>query len=316
MMTFNLTEGVVIRSTGSWYIVYTDNGETIHCRLRGHYRILGIRTTNPVAVGDRVSIQPEPERNTAVIIHIHERHNFIIRKATKLSKSAHIIAANLDQAVLVATIDQPRTSTGFIDRFLVTAEAYHIPAVIVFNKIDLYDDMQLQALEQLKKVYKDAGYGVLCVSALKGDNMEAFELLLKDKISLLAGHSGVGKSALINTIDSSLKLRTGEISSVHNKGKHTTTFAEMHQLDCGGWIVDTPGIKEFGLHNFESETLAQRFPEMRQRMTECRFANCTHLHEPGCAVKEAVENGTIATSRYHNYINMMSNDFTHEYERT
>lgn len=305
-----MPEGIVIRSTGSWYTVYADDGQTVLCRLRGQYRLKGIRTTNPLAVGDRVTFQIEPDQDTAVISHIHDRHNIIIRKATRLSKSAHIIAANLDQAVLIATIDHPRTSTGFIDRFLVTAEAYHIPAAIVFNKLDLYNDRNNETLNRLMSLYDAIGYAVLKVSALDGTNLNELKALLANKVSLLTGHSGVGKSALINTIDKNLKLRTGEISTFSNKGKHTTTFAEMHPLAFGGWIVDTPGIKEFGLYDFEAETLAQRFPEMRERMPDCRFANCTHLHEPDCAVKKAFENGTISPTRYKNYLNMLRNDFT------
>lgn len=307
-----MDEGIVIKSTGSWYSVYLSSGKTVQCRLRGQYRLKGIRTTNPVAVGDKVQIRYEEGRETAVILLIHERQNFIIRKATNLSKASHIIAANLDQAILVATIDHPRTSTGFIDRFLVTSEAYHIPAVIVFNKTELYDKEQSDKLDQLYTIYTSIGYTVLKVSALNGNGLTEFGALLKGKTTLLTGHSGVGKSALINKIDVNLKLRTGEISSVHNKGKHTTTFAEMYPINVGGWIVDTPGIKEFGLHDFEAETLAQRFPEMRSIMHLCRFANCTHVHEPDCAIKQALQKGKIAGFRYQNYLNMMNNDFTDE----
>lgn len=307
-----MLQGTVIRSTGSWYTVYHAGGNIYECRLRGKYRLEGIRTTNPVAVGDIVDIQPEPGRHTAVITKIHDRENFIIRKATKLSSSAHIIASNLDQAVVIATISQPRTSTGFIDRFLVTAEAYHIPAVIVFNKIDLYDSTQQDLLKQLTIVYQKIGYQVMHVSAIKKRNLDQFQTLLKNKRSLLSGHSGVGKSALVNAVDETLNLKTGVISSYHNKGKHTTTFAEMFPLSFGGWIIDTPGIKEFGLYDFEAETLAHRFPEMRANMPYCRFANCMHLHEPGCAVLEALHNGDIASFRYQNYLNMMANDFTND----
>jgi ribosome biogenesis GTPase / thiamine phosphate phosphatase len=305
-----MPEGIVIRSTGSWYTVFADDGQTVLCRLRGQYRLKGVRTTNPLAVGDRVTFRIEPDQATAIISEIHDRHNLIIRKATRLSKAAHIIAANLDQAVLVATIDHPRTSSGFIDRFLVTAEAYHIPAAIVFNKLDIYSSKNIETLNRLMDLYGGIGYGVLKVSAIEGTNLDGFIALLSGKVSLLTGHSGVGKSALINTIDQNLKLRTAEISTFSNKGKHTTTFAEMHPLAFGGWIVDTPGIKEFGLYDFEADTLAQRFPEMRERMPDCRFANCTHLHEPGCAVKKAFESGAISPTRYKNYLNMLRNDFT------
>lgn len=305
-------QGTVIRSTGSWYTVFQEGGKLFECRLRGKYRLKGVRTTNPVAVGDLVDFIPEPDMTTAIITKIHDRQNFIIRKATKLTSAAHIIAANLDQAVIIATIIQPRTSTGFIDRFLVTAEAYHIPAVIVFNKVDLYDENETRYLQQLTEVYTKIGYTVLQVSALKALNLDAFKLLLHNKKSLLSGHSGVGKSALINAVDPHLNLKTGDISAYHSKGKHTTTFAEMFQLGFDGWIVDTPGIKEFGLYDFEAETLSQRFPEMRAIMDQCRFANCTHRHEPGCAVLKALDEHDIATFRYQNYLNMLASDFTND----
>lgn len=305
-------EGLVLRSTGSWYSVLDDQGDVYQCRLRGQYRLKGLRSTNPVAVGDRVKIKIDEQENNPVITHIHDRINFIIRKSTKLSKASHIIAANLDQAVLVATIDYPRTSTGFIDRFLTTAEAYHIPAAIVFNKIDLYSEAHFQRLTELISVYHDIGYPCLKVSALTKRNLDDFVELMHNKTTLLSGHSGVGKSALLNAIDPHLDIKTGELSNYHNKGKHTTTYAEMHKLNFGGWIVDTPGIKEFGLYDLEKETLAQRFPEMRRLMSECKFANCTHLHEPGCAVKLALEEGKIAQFRYLNYVNMMNSDFSND----
>lgn len=305
-------EGIVIRSTGSWYIVRTEDGTTVDCRLRGQYRIKGIRNTNPVAVGDRVTIALQKDEPTAVIEEIHERHNHIIRKATNLSKASHIIAANIDQAVLVVTINHPRTAAGFIDRFLVTAEAYHIPAALVFNKIDLYNEPEKERLNHFMDVYSGIGYPCIEVSAKEGINIHRFIALMRDKVSLLTGHSGVGKSALLNASDPLLNLKTGIISEFSNKGKHTTTFAEMLELSFGGWIVDTPGIKEFGLYDFEKDTLAQRFPEMRALMSDCRFTNCTHIHEPGCAVKVALEKGAIATSRYKSYLNMTFQDFTPE----
>jgi ribosome biogenesis GTPase len=305
-------EGLVLRSTGSWYAVMDENGTVYNCRLRGQYRLKGVRTTNPVAVGDKVTFTIDAEGRSPVINNIHDRSNFIIRKATNLSKASHIIAANLDQALLVATIDHPRTSTGFIDRFLTTAEAYHIPAAIVFNKTDLYNDAQFIKLHELINVYSQLGYPCIKVSAETGDNIESFIQLMKDKTSLLSGHSGVGKSALLNAVDPNLNLRTGKLSSFHNKGMHTTTFAEMHSIEIGGWIVDTPGIKEFGLYDLEKETLAQRFPEMRRLMSGCKFANCTHLHEPGCAVKQALHENRIAQFRYLNYVNMMNSDFAND----
>jgi ribosome biogenesis GTPase / thiamine phosphate phosphatase len=307
-----LKEGLVLRSTGSWYTVLDESGLMHNCRLRGLHRLKGVRTTNPVAVGDKVSISFDKEGLSPLITHIHDRSNFIIRKATNLSKASHIIAANLDQALLVATIDHPRTSTGFIDRFLTTAEAYHIPAAIVFNKIDLYTPIQHDKLDELINIYTQIGYPCIKVSAETKENLDAFVQLLKEKTSLLSGHSGVGKSALLNAIDHRLNLKTGKLSSFHNKGKHTTTFAEMHPLPFGGWIVDTPGIKEFGLYNLEKETLAQRFPEMRRLMPECRFANCTHMHEPDCAVKQALSQNLIAQFRYLNYVNMMNSNFSND----
>jgi len=305
-----MPSGLVIKSTGSWYHVAAENGDTVLCRLRGRFRIEGIRTTNPLAVGDKIEFEMEPGKDTAMITNILPRSNLIIRKATRLSSAAHIIAANLDYLMLIATIAHPRTSTGFIDRFLATAEAYHIPAVLVFNKIDLIRDDTAEALQDLTTIYENVGYPVLHVSAVSGLNLDKLDQFLRDKMVLFSGHSGVGKTALINRLIPGINLRTGEISGKHQKGKHTTTFAEAIALPAGGWIVDTPGIKEFGLYDLEKETLAQRFPEMRRLMPECRFANCTHLHEPGCAVKQAISNGLIARTRYQNYMNMMLNDYT------
>jgi ribosome biogenesis GTPase len=304
--------GLVLKSTGSWYSVVDDKGRVFDCRLRGQYRIHGIRSTNPVAVGDIVDFVPEDDETKAVIMNIHERRNFIIRKSIRLSKASHIIAANIDLAVLVATLDQPRTSTGFIDRFLATAEAYHIPAAVIFNKYDLCDPLQQERTGTYVQVYRNIGYSAMAISAITGHHIQEFRELIKNKVTLISGHSGVGKSALINAVDPAFGLRIGDISSFNNKGKHTTTYAEMFPLSGGGYIVDTPGIKEFGLYDFDRETLAQRFPEMRSRMSECHFANCTHIHEPGCAVKDAVDKAEIAPFRYRNYLNMMEDDFTTE----
>ncbi len=302
----SLKSGVIVRSTGSWYIVKTDVGVLYSCKLKGSFKIKGIRTTNPIAVGDKVDFKlPEADR-TGLIVRIRERKNYIIRKATKLSKASHIIASNLDQAVLIASLVKPRTSTGFIDRFLVTAEAYHIPAVLVFNKLDLYDEKIKIQLDEYRKVYSAAGYFCLVTSAKKSFQMEDFKEMLRDKVSLLAGHSGVGKSALINKTDPSLNLKEGEISQAHLKGKHTTTFAEMFSLGFGGDIIDTPGIKEFGLVAFEKTELGQRFPEIRQLMYQCRFSDCLHINEPGCAVRKAVENGSFPQFRYQNYLNILN----------
>ena len=297
--------GRVIKSTGSWYDVRNDVGEVAMCRLRGKIRLDGLRTTNPVAVGDLVSYEKERDKDTCVIDKILPRTNVIVRKSVNLSKESHIIASNVDQAILVATIAQPRTSTGFIDRFTVTAEAYHIPVVIVFNKCDIYDEEQNAMAEKLMKVYNSIGYESFVISAKTGYNCDRLMAIMKDKMSMFSGHSGVGKSALVNRLDPNLNIRVGEISDVHEKGKHTTTFAQMYELGFGGYIIDTPGIKEFALYDMEKETLAQRFPEMRALMLECRFNNCTHLHEPDCAIKNAVEQGIIADWRYENYCNMM-----------
>lgn len=300
-----MQEGVVIKSTGSWYEVRNDNGEVVLCRLRGKIRLDGLRTTNPVSVGDKVIYEKENNKDTCVINKILPRYNVIVRKSVNLSKASHIIASNIDQAILVATIAQPRTSTGFIDRFLVTAEAYHIPTTIVFNKSDLYDEEQMAQAEELISVFNNIGYHSFMISAKTGFQCEVLKVIMKDKVNLFSGHSGVGKSALINRLDPTLNVRVGEISDVHEKGKHTTTFSQMFPLSFGGYIIDSPGIKEFGLYDMEKNTLAQRFPEMRELMHECKFSNCTHLHEPHCAIKNAVEQNIIADWRYNDYCNMM-----------
>jgi len=301
-------KGIVTKSTGSWYSVLKPDGTFIECRLKGKFKVLGIKTTNPLAVGDHVVFRVLREEGTGVITQILPRKNYIIRKATKLSKLSHILAANLDQAIIIVTLAEPRTSTGFIDRFLITAEAYHIPAVIIFNKIDLYNDGKMEELSTLKSVYEAAGYPCYAVSALTGENTGDVIELLKDRVSLVAGHSGVGKSALINTLEPGLDLKTKPISRAHKKGVHTTTFAMMFRLSFGGFIIDTPGIKEFGLYDLDRKTLAERYPELRALMHACKYTNCTHLHEPGCAVKEAVKNGEISMIRYDGYLRIMAND--------
>ena len=300
-----MQEGIVIKSTGSWYEVRNENGEVVLCRLRGKIRLDGIRTTNPVAVGDKVIFEKENNKDTCVINKILPRYNVIVRKSVNLSKASHIIASNIDQAILVATIAHPRTSTGFMDRFLVTAEAYHIPTTIVFNKCDLYDEEQLTYANELIATFENIGYHAFMVSAKTGFQCDELKEIMKDKVNLFSGHSGVGKSALINRLDENLNVRVGDISEVHEKGKHTTTFSQMFPLAFGGYIIDSPGIKEFGLYDMEKETLAQRFPEMRNLMHECKFSNCTHLHEPHCAIKDAVEQNIIADWRYNDYCNMM-----------
>lgn len=299
-----LIRGKVTRATGIYYSVVAESGQLVECTLKGKFRIKGIKTTNPIAVGDDVAIQLNGE--TGVILEISERKNYIIRKATKLSKETHMIATNLDQAILIVSLVKPRTSTGFIDRFLVTAEAYHIPAIIVFNKVDLYDEETLENLDYYLNTYRNCGYKCLVTSVPEKIKLEDFGGLLAGKVSMLSGHSGVGKSALINSVDPSLKLKEGIISDVHEKGKHTTTFAEMFALKNSGYIIDTPGIKEFGLVEFELPELGQRFPEIRERMHDCRFNNCLHTGEPGCAVLQAVEEGEISDFRYQNYFNMLN----------
>ena len=269
----------------------------------------GIKTTNPIAVGDKVDFLPDKDENAGLITKIFPRHNHIIRKATNLSKLSHIIAANIDQALLVASIYEPRTSAGFIDRFLVTAEAYHIPAIIVFNKIDIYDEKRFNELDEITGIYRAAGYPCYIVSALTGQNVDTLKAVIKDKTNLFSGISGVGKSALINAIEPGLTLKTGIISDYHKKGKHTTTFPEMHPLSFGGFMIDTPGIREFGLVDFRKEEIAERFPEMRRFMHDCQFNNCSHIHEPRCAVKDAVESGEIPASRYESYLRIYQDDY-------
>jgi ribosome biogenesis GTPase len=307
-------KGLVIKSTGSWLTVESDTGKIINCKLKGNFRTKGIKSTNPVAVGDLVTVDIKENQDSGWITEIMPRFNYIVRKATRLSKISHIIASNIDQACLVVTLAYPRTSTGFIDRFLVTTEAYHIPASIVFNKIDLYDGKMIKSLEELERVYRNADYGCLHVSALTGEHLEDFKDMLKDKKTLLSGHSGVGKSALVNIIESGLNLKTRAISNYHNKGLHTTTFAEMFKLTIGGYVIDTPGIKEFGLTDFNRQEIAERFPEMRKYMHQCRFNNCTHTHEPHCAVMKALENGEIYFTRYENYLSILNDDYWEKVE--
>ena len=306
-----MQNGIVIKSTGSWYQVLDEAGNKYDCRLRGKFRKDGSKSTNPIAVGDKVGFSLEADTGNGIITSIADRKNYIIRKATKLSRQTHVIAANIDQAMVIATVAEPRTSTGFIDRVLVTCEAYSVPAVIVFNKLDLIQTAETrQLLEEYTLIYREAGYPCLNVSAVDGTGLQAFESLLRDKVTLLSGHSGVGKSSLINAIEPGIDLKVQSISKAHLKGKHTTTFAEMFPLSHGGFIIDTPGIKEFGLAHFEPEEMSHFFPEMRALFNQCRFDNCTHLNEPGCTVKEKLEEGKISISRYNNYLNMLSGQDT------
>ena len=303
-------QGLITKSTGSWYQVQTPDGQKIDCRIKGKFRMQGITTTNPVAVGDVVDFDMEPEQESGVIIKLHQRKNYIIRKAINLSKQAQIIAANLDQALLVVTLASPRTSLGFIDRFLVTAEAYDIPARLIFNKLDLFSDEGLEILADYKAVYEKVGYPCFEVSALEGTNIDQVQELLKDKVTLFSGHSGVGKSSLINALLPSLDLRTHMVSEWSDKGMHTTTFAEMFELPQGGFIIDTPGIRELGVIDIEKQELSHFFPEMRSRMNQCRFNNCRHINEPGCAVLEALEDGEIELSRYESYLSIYNGNDT------
>ena len=305
-------KGIVIKSTGSWYTVRLKDGEIIQARIKGTFRIKGISTTNPIAVGDSVILAKE-EDGSAVINKIEDRKNYIIRKSINLSKHSHIIAANVDQAILLVTIAQPKTYTAFIDRFLVTAEAYRIPTIIVFNKMDIYTSKDKKELGMLKTTYEEVGYTCLEVSATKNLNMHLLTELMKGKTSVISGHSGVGKTTLLNTIEPSLDLKTSEISETHKVGKHTTTFAEMFDLSFGGAIIDTPGIKAFGLIDFNKEELSHYFLEMRKRLKDCQFNNCIHINEPKCSIKEAVENNEIATFRYQNYVNMYNDDEEESY---
>jgi len=300
-------KGVVIKSTGSWYLVRLLNGEEKNARIKGKFRIQGIKTTNPVAVGDMVSLE-EGEDGTAIINEIEERKNYIIRKSVNLSKRSHIIAANVDQAVLVVTLSQPKTFTAFIDRFLVSAEAYHIPTIIVFNKIDVYTEEEKEELAYLKAVYSDIGYSCIETSATQNINIDMLKNCLKNKTSVISGHSGVGKSTLLNTIQPGLDLKTNDITESHQLGKHTTTFAEMFPLDFGGNIIDTPGIKAFGLIDFDKAELSHYFIEMRGLLKDCQFNNCVHINEPKCAVKDAIENHGVAPFRYKNYVSMYEDD--------
>lgn len=303
--------GLVTRNTGSSYLVKTDNREEISCKIKGKFRLKGIRTTNPVAVGDRVEVT-RADDGSAYITAISPRKNYIIRRASNLSKEAHILAANIDQAFLIVTLAHPVTSTTFIDRFLSTAEAYRIPAVIVINKVDLLtgdDDREL--LEAVTYLYRSIGYGVIHTSALTGEGVDELRDAMKGKITLLSGNSGVGKSSLINDVIPGLDLRTAEISHTHLTGMHTTTFSEMFPLPQGGYLIDTPGVKGFGTIDYDKYEVAHFFPEIFRISSDCRYGNCTHTHEPGCAVLQALDENRIAASRYASYLSILE-DIDHE----
>jgi ribosome biogenesis GTPase / thiamine phosphate phosphatase len=302
-------KGVVVKSTGSWYLVRDAEGKLHRARLRGKFKLKGMKVSNPLAVGDRVEFDVETTgEDTAVIHKIEERENYIIRQSTHKTAFSHIIAANLDQALLIVTLVSPRTSFGFIDRFLVTAEAYDIPTILVFNKTDLYDEEMRDYQRQISHMYQQIGYSSITVSAKSNEGIEEMNSLLHGKTTLLSGHSGVGKSTLINIIVPDLELKTSEISDFSDKGVHTTTFAEMFEVDKDTYIIDTPGIKELGIVDIPKNQLGHYFPEMRERMNQCRFNNCTHFNEPGCAIVDAVRHNEISLTRYESYLSMLMGD--------
>ncbi len=299
-------QGLVYKSTGSWYAVKGDDGRMYQARIKGVLKIEGITSTNPIAVGDIVEIEPENElESTVMVTSVHDRRNYINRQSPSHKMQHHIVAANLDQCLLLATLREPRTSQGFLDRFLTASEAYHVPAVIIFNKSDLYREKEKNKFEELKDMYEAIGYKVVLMSVILGDGVDEVKSLLKDKISLISGHSGVGKSSFINLLLPERELKTKDVSGWSGKGLHTTTFAEMYDLPEGGKIIDTPGIREFGLVHISKQELSHYFPEMRGLIQECQFNNCLHMNEPGCAVKSAVESGRISIDRYVSYCTIL-----------
>jgi ribosome biogenesis GTPase / thiamine phosphate phosphatase len=299
--------GLVMKSTGSWYLVKAEDGKLLECRLKGKIRLDDRKTTNPIAVGDIVDVETDADGSNQ-ISKIHPRRNYIIRKSINLSKQAHIIASNLDQAILVATLVAPRTSLGFIDRFLVTAEAYRIPAILVFNKKDILDEESLKLQDEIINLYTGIGYKCYSISAFDKKDVDDLKLILKNKTTLISGHSGVGKSTLVNAIDTNLDLKIGDISSAHLKGMHTTTFAELFPLSFGGNIIDSPGIKELGLVEMKKEEVGHYFPEIKERMTDCKFNNCLHVNEPKCAIIKALELGEISQERYQSYLGILNGE--------
>lgn len=309
-----MKKGLVIKSTGSWYEVEDENGECFECRIKGNFRIKEIKSTNPVAVGDHVkfTIQPisgkKESEKTGLIVDISERKNYIIRRSPNLSKQSHIIAANIDQAILVATIDYPVTTTTFIDRYLVSAEAYRIPVLLIFNKTDRYSPAQKIELNNIVNIYETIGYKCFLTSAITSEGLIALKEAIRNKINVFNGHSGVGKSTLLNMLQPGLNIKTGDISDFHKTGKHTTTYSSLFKLDFGGYIIDTPGIKGFGMLEMETWEISHYFPEIFKYAKKCRYNNCSHTHEPGCAVKTAVELGEIANTRFKSYFGLLKND--------
>ncbi|MCX6318864.1 MAG: ribosome small subunit-dependent GTPase A [Bacteroidetes bacterium] len=299
-------KAIVYKSTGSWYIVKDESGHFWNARMKGVMKLDDITSTNPVAVGDQIDMDIESaDSNTAIITTIFDRNNYINRQSPRFKHQHHIVAANIDQSMLVATLREPKTSQGFIDRFLVASEMYHVPALIVFNKSDLYKQKDLEKYEQWKAMYEGAGYTVRLISAVNNQGVDELVELLKDRVTLISGHSGVGKSSLLNAIFPDINLKTQDISGWSGKGQHTTTFAEMYDLPQGGKIIDSPGMREFGLVDIEKQEVSHYFPEMRALLNECQFNNCKHFNEPGCAIKAAVANGQITEDRYVSYVNIM-----------
>lgn len=307
-----MSQGIVIKSTGSWYTVKTDDNAVVDCKVKGKFRLRGIRSTNPVAVGDRVSITVA-EDGSAFITEVEERRNYIVRRASNLSKESHIIAANIDAAVLVVTVEHPRTNLVFIDRFLATAEAYGIPVFIAINKCDIYTPEEMEYAQGVQHLYKTIGYDTQLISAATGEGLEWLEENIKNRITLFSGNSGVGKSSLINRLIPGLNLKTGALSVQHDTGMHTTTFSQMLELPQGGYIIDTPGIKGFGTIDFDPATVAHYFPEIFAASANCRFNNCTHRNEPGCAVLDAIENHYISQSRYASYLSIIEDSSDGKY---
>ena len=302
--------GTVYKSTGSWYTVKAEDGLFYECRIKGIFRMQGIKSTNPIAVGDKVvfKLQTKDEKTQGIIHEIEERENYIVRRSVNLSKRTHILAANIDQLFLVITLNNPPTFTSFIDRFLITAEAYHVKTVLLFNKIDTYNEEEVTEIKYLADVYRNIGYECLGISAKTGKNLDALKEMMKDKVSIFAGHSGVGKSTLVNALEPGLEIKTKEISDQHRQGQHTTTFAEMYDLSFDAKIIDTPGVKGFGVVDMDKEELSDYFPEFFKLKEHCKFNNCLHIKEPQCAVREALENDEVAWSRYRSYIQILEGD--------